>query len=123
FWALMSVAGFVTERLFDIAGQLPAPRTGGAMARRAVFGWNYTTVLDVVALIAFAYLYWLYRNRERFGGGAAYAKDPVCGMQVEKAHPGAVLDLDGERIYFCSDHCRERFASSAASAGSTAHSA
>ena len=59
------------------------------MVGRDVFGWNYTTVLDVVALVAFAALYWLYRNRERFGGGAGYAKDPVCGMQVQTdARPG-----------------------------------
>ena len=59
------------------------------MVGRDVFGWNYTTVLDVVALVGFAVLYWLYRNRERFGGGAGYAKDPVCGMQVEIAHAPA----------------------------------
>jgi len=124
FWACMSVAGLATEYLFRAAGIAPQPDPArhGEIGRD-VWGWNYTTVLDIVALVAFAALYLLYRNRGRLGGGAAYAKDPVCGMQVEKAHPGAVLDLDGERIYFCSDHCRERFAASAASAGSTAHSA
>ena len=39
----------------------------------------------------FARLYWLYRNRERFGGGDGYAIDPICGMQVEKANAPARL--------------------------------
>ena len=59
------------------------------MVGRDVFGWNYTTVLDLVALAAFAGIYWLYRQRDRLGGGAGYAKDPICGMQVEIAHAPA----------------------------------
>ena len=124
FWACMSAAGLATEYLFRAAGIAPQPdSTQHGEIGRDIWGWNYTTVLDIIALVAFAGLYLLYRNRERLGGGAAYAKDPVCGMQVEKAHPGAVLDLDGERIYFCSDHCRERYESGGRSAPSGAHSA
>jgi YHS domain-containing protein len=80
------------------------------MVGRDVFGWNYTTVLDVLALLGLAALYGLYRNRERFGGGEGYAKDPICGMQVEKAHPGARI---GD-VYFCSEHCAHKYAGSAA---------
>src|SRR4051794_6164037 len=122
FWACMSAAGLATEYLFRAAGIAPQPdpqRHGDV--GRDIWGWNYTTVLDIIALLAFAGLYLLYRNRDRLGGGAAYAKDPICGMQVEKAHPGAVLEVDGERIYFCSDHCRERYAASAPSASSSEH--
>jgi hypothetical protein len=71
---------------------------------------NYTTVLNVLALLAFAGLYWLYRNRDRFGGGDGYARDPVCGMQVEIQHAPATTDDHGMTVYFCSQHCRERFA-------------
>lgn len=110
FWATMSIAGLATEYLFDAAGLLPKPDTArhGSVGRD-VFGWNYTTVLDVVALAAFAGVYWLYRNRERFGGGAGYAKDPVCGMQVQTAHAPARRQVDGHDVYFCSDHCAHRF--------------
>jgi uncharacterized membrane protein YraQ (UPF0718 family)/YHS domain-containing protein len=119
FWATMSAAGLATEYLFKAAGIAPLAETGEhGMVGRDVFGWNYTSVLDVIALVAFAGLYWLYRNRERFGGGAGYAKDPVCGMQVEKAHPGAAL---GD-VYFCSDHCARRYSDSATgSASSSEH--
>ena len=109
FWATMSLAGVATEYLFKAAHILPPTARQHGMVGRDVWGLNYTTVLDFIALVAFAGLYWLYRSRERFGGGAAYAKDPVCGMQVEKAHPGAVARHDADTVYFCSDHCRQKF--------------
>jgi YHS domain-containing protein/uncharacterized membrane protein YraQ (UPF0718 family) len=111
FWATMGLSGLAVEYLFTALGIVPQAATGrhGAIGRD-VFGWNYTTVLDIVALAGFALLYWLYRNRERFGGGAGYAKDPVCGMQVETAHAPATAQHHGRTYYFCSDHCHERFA-------------
>lgn len=110
FWAVMSAAGLATEYLFRALGWLPTSKPGQVVGDS--LQWNYTTVLDIVALAAFGFLYWLYRNRERFGGGAGYAKDPVCGMQVETAHAPASTLHDGERIYFCSEHCAHRFADS-----------
>ncbi len=106
----MSTAGLVTEYLFTWAGIAP----GAGTARPAAigldaWGWNYTTILDIIALAAFAGMYWLYRNRERFGAGAGYAKDPVCGMQVQVAHAPATASHDGTTWYFCSDHCQHRF--------------
>jgi uncharacterized protein len=110
FWATMSLAGLATEYLFRVARIEPAaPAEMHGMVGRDVFGWNHTTVLDGIALVAFAGLYWLYRNRERFGGGAGYAKDPVCGMQVEVAHAPATATHEGTTYFFCSDHCRHRF--------------
>ncbi|MFL6137063.1 MAG: permease [Frankiaceae bacterium] len=110
FWATMSVAGLATEWLFGAVRIAPAPMPAGTqMVGRDVWGLNYTTVLDFVALAGLAAIYWLYRSRQRFGGGGSYAKDPVCGMQVEMSHPGAVSNRQGQRVYFCSDHCRERF--------------
>jgi uncharacterized membrane protein YraQ (UPF0718 family) len=110
FWVTMSLAGLVTEYLFRAVGIAPAQGTlRHGNIGRDVFGLNYTTVLDFVALAGFAALYWLYRNRSRFGGGEQYAKDPVCGMQVERAQPGAVTTHHGRPVFFCSDHCRDRF--------------
>ena len=83
---------------------------------RPSFQWNYTTFLNIAFLGVFAILYWLYRNRERLGGGKGYAIDPVCGMQVRTADAPATTVHAGQP-YFCSDHCRERFeATHAASA-------
>jgi uncharacterized membrane protein YraQ (UPF0718 family) len=107
FWAVMSVAGLLTELLFRSAGLLPHRGTGMVAPDR--LAWNYTTILNIVFLVIFAGIYWLHRNKNRFGGGQDFARDPVCGMQVEKQNPGAVLHTDQETVYFCSDHCREHY--------------
>jgi hypothetical protein len=113
FWATMSATGLITEYLFRAAGIAPVP--GRAAARgligRDVWTLNYTTVLDIAAIGAFAVLYWLYRSRERLGAGDGYARDPVCGMQVQVADAPARVMHAGRTYYFCSDHCGHRFSS------------
>ncbi len=106
FWAVMSIAGLITEGLFRAAGLIPSTRP--TVIAPAHFSWNYTTYLNIVFVALFGLLYWLYRNRTRLGGGSGYAIDPVCGMQVETANAPATL-VDGDVThYFCSDHCRGR---------------
>jgi uncharacterized protein len=107
FWAVMSVAGLAVEYLFRAVGLVPTshPRLVVAEGVR----WDHTTILNIIALFAFATLYWLYRNRARFGGGTGYAKDPVCGMQVDKALAPATAVHGGQSYYFCSDHCQRHF--------------
>jgi uncharacterized membrane protein YraQ (UPF0718 family)/YHS domain-containing protein len=109
FWALMSTAGLLTEIIFGAAGAIPTHRPATVVSTG--FSWNYTTYLNIVFIGVFGVLYWLYRNRERLGSSGRYALDPVCGMQVEMAHAPASADHDGQRAYFCSDRCAERFAS------------
>jgi uncharacterized protein len=111
FWATMSLAGLVTEGLFHLARLTPTAPTGDHNVGVDDFGWNVTTVLDVMALIGLAGLYLLYR-RSHGQAGSDYAKDPVCGMQVEKRHPGAVLVTEESTTYFCSDHCKHKYAAS-----------
>jgi uncharacterized protein len=106
FWAVMSLAGLATEYLFRGLGWVPSTRP--SVVAGDGLGWNYTTALDLAALVGFAGLYWIYRHRERFGAGAGYANDPVCGMQVEIHNAPAFVDHDGRRLYFCSAHCRDR---------------
>ncbi len=108
FWAVMSAAGLLVDLLFRAVGiGFPARRAEIAMTH---FEWNYTTYLNIAFLVVAAVVYWAYRNRERLGGGERYAKDPVCGMQVERANPGAASSYDGQTVYFCSDRCADRFA-------------
>jgi uncharacterized membrane protein YraQ (UPF0718 family)/YHS domain-containing protein len=108
FWILMSTAGLITELIFSAAGLVPTARP--VTVAPAHFSWNYTTYLNLLFLGVFGLLYWIYKNRDRFGAGDGYARDPVCGMQVETAHAPASLEEAGERIYFCSDRCAERYA-------------
>ena len=107
FWAVMSAAGLIVEAIFGAVGWVPGSRPEQVV--KTGFQWNYTTVLNMVFLAAFALLYWLYRNRERLGGGRGYALDPVCGMQVSVADAPASTAQRGRRVCFCSDQCREKF--------------
>ncbi len=107
FWVVMSLAGLATEGLFRATRLIPSTRP--SQIAPAHFAWNYTTYLNIIFLAVFAVLYWAYRNRGRLGGGSGYAIDPVCGMQVHTANAPASTLLEGERVHFCSDHCRSRF--------------
>jgi xanthine dehydrogenase accessory factor len=43
-------------------------------------------------------------------GTVTTAVDPVCGMEVAVTEASLFLELDGERVYFCSAGCREAYA-------------
>ncbi|HVU72400.1 MAG TPA: permease, partial [Mycobacteriales bacterium] len=62
FWATMSLAGLAVDYLFRALSIAPdRPVMHGHVGRDA-FGWTYTTFLDLVALIGFAYLVRLSRT-------------------------------------------------------------
>jgi uncharacterized protein len=107
FWGVMSAAGLIVEGLFSAFGAIPENRPKEIVATS--FQWNYTTFLNIFFLGVFAVLYWLYRHRERLGGGLGCGIDPICGMQVRTSDAPASTVHEGERLYFCSDHCRDRF--------------
>ena len=108
FWGVMATAGLITEGIFGALGLIPTTRPETVVP--AHFRWNYTTWLNLAFLALFAVLYWVYRNRVRLGGGSGYALDPVCGMQVQTSDAPASVVHHGRTVYFCSDHCRHRFA-------------
>jgi uncharacterized membrane protein YraQ (UPF0718 family)/YHS domain-containing protein len=107
FWLVMAVAGLVTGALFQAVGLVPHHRPAAVAADH--FTWGPTTILDIAALLVFTGLYWLSRHQDRFGGGAGYAKDPVCAMQIETAHAPALATVGGTSYWFCSESCRDRF--------------
>jgi uncharacterized membrane protein YraQ (UPF0718 family) len=109
FWAVMSIAGLATEYLFRLAHIVPANQL--RLTSITHLGFNYTTVLDVIAAFVFALIYATYRKsrHDMDEKMAPYAKDVVCGMQVEKAHAPARTSHDGMTFYFCSDRCQHRF--------------
>jgi uncharacterized membrane protein YraQ (UPF0718 family)/YHS domain-containing protein len=112
FWAVMSIAGLAVDYLFRWV-RIPAPARPIQIAPER-FEWNYTTILNVIFLLVGVVVYLVYRNRGRLSPESPYATDPVCGMQVERANPGATTALDGTTYYFCSDHCRDRFSAAPA---------
>jgi YHS domain-containing protein/uncharacterized membrane protein YraQ (UPF0718 family) len=107
FYAVMASAGLIVEGLFGLFGAIPKSRPERIV--ETSFHWNYTTFLNLIFLAVFALLYWLYRNRDRLGGGQGYATDPVCGMQVQTASAPARATYAGQTFSFCSDRCGDRF--------------
>ncbi len=107
FWVTMSAAGLAVEALFSAAGLVPHARPTQVAAPH--FQLNYTAALNLIALVALAAMLWLARQRQRFGGGAGYATDPVCGMQVQTTNAPATRRHNEQTIHFCSDRCAERF--------------
>jgi uncharacterized membrane protein YraQ (UPF0718 family)/YHS domain-containing protein len=107
FYAVMVVAALLVEGIFALAGAIPESRPETVVESH--FSWNYTTFLNLVFLGVFGVVYWLYRTRGRTAD-RAYATDPVCSMQVEKANAPAHLVVDGRDVWFCSDGCAEKYA-------------
>ena len=107
FWAVMSVAGLAVDLLFRAVG-IGFPKRPIEIAPTH-FEFNYTMVLNILFLGVAAVVFWTYRHRDRFGAGGNYAKDPVCGMQVERDNPGATSQHDGHTVYFCADRCKTKF--------------
>ncbi len=107
FWTVMSAAGLATQGLFRVAGWIPTAHSTVIVGDS--IRWNYTTILDIAALVLLGVLYWLYRNTTRLGGAVGYAIDPVCGMQVETTLSPATIDHDDQHFSFCSERCKERF--------------
>ncbi len=61
FWAVMAGAGLIVGAIFSAAGLVPTHRPTHIVSTS--FEWNYTSILNVLFLVVFGYLYWLYRNR------------------------------------------------------------
>jgi uncharacterized membrane protein YraQ (UPF0718 family)/YHS domain-containing protein len=108
FYVLMVVAGLATESIFRAFDAVPTDRS--VTVHPAHIGWDLTTGLNMVFLAVGAVVWWMAKNRQRFGGGVGYALDPVCGMQVRRADAPAQVDLGGTTVPFCSDRCAARFA-------------
>ena len=49
FWLVMSMSGFITEVIFSALGQIPT--SNHLMSHSNSIGWNYTTILNIFALI------------------------------------------------------------------------
>ncbi|MGC8489721.1 MAG: permease, partial [Clostridia bacterium] len=107
FYVVMAIAGLAVGELFSAVGLVPTVRRASVVA--VDFSWNYTSVLNIVFLMVFVGLLWMKRHREQLGGGAGFAIDPVCGMQVRIADAPAEATWDGKSYWFCSDRCRVRF--------------
>lgn len=106
-YAVMVVAGLVTEVLFRSMGLVPTSRILHVGAERLT--WNYTTYLNIAAFVVAAAVWSLARHGRHLGEASGYAIDPVCQMQVRIADAPARASVHGQTYCFGSDRCRERF--------------
>jgi hypothetical protein len=96
----MVLAALLVDLVFDALGLIPETRPSS----EDVFGSievDYKLVLNVLATLVFAALFGLTMRRG--------AKDPVCGMTVDKRR-ALRAEHDGHTYFFCSEGCRSRFA-------------
>ncbi len=107
FWLIMSLAGFVTGQVFSALRILPDHQVGHLALSR--FSWNYTSFLNIIFIVVFAGIYWLYRNQSKLGGGSGLAIDPICKMQVNTSNAPARREVAGKIYYFCNPGCADKF--------------
>jgi uncharacterized membrane protein YraQ (UPF0718 family)/YHS domain-containing protein len=95
------VASLVVDALFSLAGLVPTHRPSvDSITDRPVI-WNYTSVLDILFALVFVALIGLTFRRG--------ARDPVCGMAVDR-HSGSPTSVyAGKTWFFCGAHCKHRF--------------
>ncbi len=106
FWFTMSLSGLITEQLFSFLSILP--KRHALVLHASHIGNNLTSWMNLIALAISLAIAWLYITRNK-SETSAYAKDPMCGMQVEKGTAAAQMEHDGVIYYFCAPGCRESF--------------
>jgi hypothetical protein len=100
-FATMVAAALIVDGIFSALDLVPKHRPSiDSISERAI-GWNYTTFLNIVFLLVAAALVALTLRRG--------AKDPVCGMTVDRQKTPHRSEYNGETVYFCSAHCKKRF--------------
>ena len=97
----MAVAALIVDGIFSGAGIVPEKRPSIDSITGRGIEWNYTTVLNIVAFVVAGALVGLTLRRG--------AKDPVCGMTVDRGKTAHTSVYRGRTVYFCSAGCKARF--------------
>ena len=108
FWLIMSLSGLITEGIFNTFKLTPVVANHQMMMNH--FGFNYTTILNAIALLVAFWVYWMYRGRRT--ENSDFAKDLVCGMQVRIADAPASVEYKRKMYYFCMPGCKDAFLNS-----------
>jgi uncharacterized protein len=95
------VAALVVDGLFSVAGLVPEHRPSIDSITERPVTWNYTSVLDIVFALVFVALLALTVRRG--------ARDPVCGMTVDRRAGNPTSNHAGRTWFFCSTQCKARF--------------
>jgi hypothetical protein len=100
-FAAMVTAALAVDGLFDALGLIPESRPEIDSITGRGITWNYTTFLNIVFLGVAAWLVGLTLRRG--------ARDPVCGMTVDRDKTAFRSEHAGRTVYFCSAGCKARF--------------
>jgi hypothetical protein len=100
FGAIVASA-LAVDGLFSAAGLIPTHRPSIDSITSRGIEWNYTTVLNIVFLIVAAALLGLTLRRG--------ARDPVCGMTVDRHKTPHRSVVDGGTAFFCGAGCKAKF--------------
>jgi uncharacterized protein len=99
-FATMVIAALAVDGLFSALDLVPTQRPSIESVTERPIAWNYTTWLNILfALVAAALVSLTLRHG---------AKDPVCGMTVDKNTPHT-SEHDGTTYYFCGAGCKRKF--------------
>jgi YHS domain-containing protein len=97
----MVAAALAVDGLFAAADLIPSHRPSIDSVVSRGIAWNYTTVLDIVFGLVAAALFGLTVRRG--------ARDPVCGMTVDRRRTPHHSVVGGRTVYFCGPGCKRKF--------------
>jgi uncharacterized membrane protein YraQ (UPF0718 family)/YHS domain-containing protein len=100
-FAAMAVAALAVDALFTGLGIVPSTRPSIDSITGRGIEWNYTTFLNIVFFIIAGALVALTVRRG--------ARDPVCGMTVDRSKTPHRSEFKGQTVYFCSAGCKASF--------------
>jgi uncharacterized protein len=95
------LAALLVQGIFDVAGLIPETRPDVESITERGIEWNYTTFLNIIFFGIAAALIGLTLRRG--------ARDPVCGMSVDRFETPYRSDWAGQTYYFCGEGCKRRF--------------
>jgi uncharacterized protein len=97
----MVAAALAVDGIFSAAGLVPTHRPSVDSITSRGIEWNYTTGLNIVFFAVAASLFGLTLRRG--------ARDPMCGMTVDRHKTPHRSVVDGRTVYFCGAGCKAKF--------------
>ena len=100
-FATMVIAALAVDGIFSAAGLVPSQRPSVDSVTSRGVSLNYTSVLNAIFLALGAVLLALTLRRG--------AKDPVCGMTVDRHAGKPTATFGGRTYFFCGEGCKAKF--------------
>jgi uncharacterized protein len=97
----MAIAALAVDGILTAVGLVPGTRPSIDSITARGIEWNYTTFLNIVFFGIAGVLFGLTTRRG--------ARDPVCGMIVDRSKTPYRSEYAGRTFYFCSAGCQARF--------------